>query len=144
MNDSTPKAPWHLWAVGILGVLWNGFGAYDYIMSQTRNAEYLSQFPPEMIEVLDGFPMWANAMWALGVWGSVAGTILLLLRSRHAVAAFLVSLVGAAVNFVRGFTQELPEALQGPATTIMPIVILAIILLQLFYARKQVAAGVLR
>lgn len=32
-------APIHLWAVGGLAVLWNGFGALDYTMSQLRNRD---------------------------------------------------------------------------------------------------------
>ena len=143
MSEAT-KAPWHLWAVVVLGVIWNGFGGYDYTMSQSRNAEYLAQFPPEMIELLDSFPLWADVMWALGVWGSVVGTILLALRSRHAATAFLVSLLGASVNFIHGFTQDMPEALQGPATTILPFVIVGAVILQWWYSRRMTAAGVLR
>ena len=29
MNSMTVKTPWHLWVVGVLALLWNGFGAYD-------------------------------------------------------------------------------------------------------------------
>lgn len=143
MTDST-KAPWHLWVVVALGILWNGFGGFDYFMSQTRNAEYLAQYPPEMIAMLDAMPLWSKVMWALGVWGSVAGTILLLFRSRFAVYAFAVSLLGAVVNFIHGLTQDMPEGLEGPATTIMPIVIVAIIGFQLWYAHRMGGAGVLR
>ena len=27
------KTPWHLWVVGVVSLLWNGFGGYDFIMS---------------------------------------------------------------------------------------------------------------
>ena len=50
MNEAT-KAPWHLWVVVVLGLIWNGFGGYDYTMSQSRNAEYLAQFPPKPEDV---------------------------------------------------------------------------------------------
>jgi len=30
MTDTKKKAPWHLWAAGILALVWNGFGANDY------------------------------------------------------------------------------------------------------------------
>lgn len=34
MNSAaTTKAPWHLWGVGILGLLWNSFGVTDYPMT---------------------------------------------------------------------------------------------------------------
>ena len=41
------RTPAHVWIVGILATLWNAFGAYDYIMTQTNNAAYLSQFSAE-------------------------------------------------------------------------------------------------
>jgi hypothetical protein len=31
------KTPWHLWVVGILSLLWNAFGGYDYTMTQLRD-----------------------------------------------------------------------------------------------------------
>jgi hypothetical protein len=30
----------HLWVVGVLSLLWNGFGAYDYIMSHVGGLDY--------------------------------------------------------------------------------------------------------
>src|SRR5690606_28460329 len=32
--------PTHLWVVGILSLLWNGFGAYDYTMSHVGGLAY--------------------------------------------------------------------------------------------------------
>ena len=37
--DASAKAPVHLWVVGLLSLVWNGFGAYDYFMSKTENRE---------------------------------------------------------------------------------------------------------
>ena len=34
MTTSTPS---RLWAVGVVALLWNGYGGYDYVMTQTRN-----------------------------------------------------------------------------------------------------------
>ena len=35
--DQALKAPIHLWIVGILSLLWNSFGGYNYTMTRTRN-----------------------------------------------------------------------------------------------------------
>ena len=37
------RTPVHLWVVGILALLWNCFGAYDYTMSHMRNMDYLGK-----------------------------------------------------------------------------------------------------
>lgn len=31
------RAPWHLWLIGIIAVLWHAGGAFDYLMTQTNN-----------------------------------------------------------------------------------------------------------
>lgn len=37
MHDaSARKAPWHLWFVGVLSVLWNGFGCFDFTATAAR------------------------------------------------------------------------------------------------------------
>jgi len=139
-------APRHLWVVGILSLLWNAFGAYDYLMSKLGDAAYLEGMGFGAAEQawMNAFPLWANAAWAIGVWASVVGSILLLLRSRQAVTAFLLSIAGALASFVYQFTSDKPESLQSGLPVIMPIVILILIVAQWYYARRMSGAGVLR
>ena len=97
MNDSIPasgnRTPWHLWLVGVLALAWNGIGAFDYMMTETRNPGYMSDFTPEQLAYFYAFPKWVVATWATSVWGGVLGAVLLLLRKRLAVPVFAVSLV---------------------------------------------------
>ena len=62
------KAPLHLWVVGALSLAWNAFGAYDYVMTESRNEAYLAMFTPELRAFFDSFPAWAVAAWAIAVW----------------------------------------------------------------------------
>ena len=41
MSAPRAKAPWHLWAVGVVSALWNGFGVYDYVCTKLQGAAYL-------------------------------------------------------------------------------------------------------
>ena len=43
------KAPVHLWIVGGLSLLWNAFGAFDYLMTQLQVEAYMSQFTEEQL-----------------------------------------------------------------------------------------------
>ena len=92
-----PPMPISFWVVAGLSLLWNLFGAYDYLMTRIRNEVYLSAMgdPKAVLAWIDGFPLWVQLCWGMGVWGAVAGSLLLLGRSRLAVPAFLISLVGA-------------------------------------------------
>ncbi len=140
------KTPWHLWVVGAVSLVWNAFGAVDYVMTKIQNPDYLAAFTPEQQAWFTGFPVWANAGWALGVWGSVLGSLLLLVRSRHAVTAFLVSLVGLALSSIYQFGIHYGDLMRmfGTFPMIFTAVILVILIALFVYARKQAAAGVLR
>ena len=139
------RTPAHVWIVGILATLWNAFGAYDYIMTQTNNAAYLSQFSAEERAFFDSFPGGMEAFWALGVWGALIGSLLLLIRSRYAVHAFGLSLVGIVVGMgYQYLVMEAPESLTTGAMAVMPWVILAVGIALCVYARNQAAKGVLR
>ena len=84
------RTPWHLWVIGIVALLWNLVGAYDYLMTQTENAAYMGRFTAEQLEYWYGFPTWVVASWAIAVWGGVLGAVLLLLKKRLAAPVFLV------------------------------------------------------
>ena len=91
MNKSA--VPWHLWVVGVIAVLWNAYGGYDYTMSMTQGATYMaaSGMTPDQIAYYEAMPVWMTAIWAIGVWGGVLGSLLLLLRNKLAFPVFAVS-----------------------------------------------------
>jgi hypothetical protein len=142
--DKVAPTPRHLWIVGALSLLWNAFGATDYVLTQTRNAAYLSQFTAEQLAYFESFPAWPTAAWALGVWGALAGSVLLLMRSRFAVHAFGVSLVGMAVSFGYQYGMSDAIAVMGSSLIWFSLVIVAIGVGLFVYARRQAASGVLR
>src|SRR5215212_10717422 len=101
MEQAMDRTPAHLWLVGGLATVWNAFGGYDYWMTKTENLEYLAQMggdPRELLAWIDGFPIWAQFGWGLGVWMGLLGSILLLVRNRYAVHALALSLVGAVLG----------------------------------------------
>lgn len=149
-TDVRGKVPASYWVIAVLGAIWNGYGAVDYLMSKLRNMDFLiaatgsAEAANQMLAMLDAMPLWAQVLWGLGVWGSVAGSALMLVRSRHAVTAFLVSLLAAALSFVYQATLTMPAALDTPAMKIMPFFILGVIALLLWYCRRCRDRGWLR
>ena len=95
--------PRHLWIVGIVALLWSLLGAMDYIMTETRNEAYMSQFTPEQLEFFYSFPAWLVAFWAIAVWGGVLGAVLLLMRKKLAVPILLVSLLCMVVTVIHNY-----------------------------------------
>lgn len=153
MRIDAPKAaaPWHLWLVGGLSLLWNAFGAYDYVMSHARNLDYLRAMTEPYgldaevaLRYFDSFPVWAEAAWAIGVWSSLLGSVLLLVRSRFALHAFLASLAGLLGGLAHQFGHPLPGLTDSPLAIGMSLLLAAVIVLLAWYARALTRRGVLR
>jgi hypothetical protein len=145
-TQRTLKAPWHLWLVGVLSLIWNSFGAFDYYMTQTRNEWWLSAFTLEQRAYFESLPAWIEAFWAIGVWGAVAGSVALLLRWRHATSFFAASLFGLLVTtiwqFVLADVRPFDDMPREAAYITVAIWVIAVTLL--LYARRQVTVGRLR
>ena len=144
------RNPAHLWIVGGLATLWNAFGAYDYVMTRMRDTDYLAGMMPTvdpnaMLAWIDGFPIWAQFGWGLGVWMGLIGSLLLLARSRWAIWAFALSFVGIVLGI--GYqiiaAPPLPGA-EGLMVDVMPYVVIVIGAVLYLYAHKMEKNGVLR
>ncbi|MCB2048877.1 MAG: hypothetical protein KDE32_11715 [Novosphingobium sp.] len=151
MTSIQARTPWHLWLVGILSLLWNAFGAWDYTATQMENREYLAAAAQSMGVSVDAviahfaaYPAWMDAAWALGVWGSVLGSILLLLRKRLAVIAFFISLFGLFVSTLYGIATPIESMEQSAANWSMMAVIWIVLIGLILYARSMVKRGHLR
>ena len=143
------KAPVHLWIVGIASLLWNAFGGYNYTMTRMRNMDFLSSKPGvdanQILAYVDSFPMFAQIGWGLGVWGAVAGSLLLLLRHRFAAIAFALSLIGAVLSLGYQIVGPPgPAALSEGMNAVIPYIIIAAIVAQLLYAQTMRTKGALR
>jgi hypothetical protein len=57
--------PWHFWVVVIVGLLWNGYGCYDYFMTTTGGEEYLRSYgmTEEQIAYYAAVPSWMTGVW---------------------------------------------------------------------------------
>lgn len=147
MTDMTVKTPWHIWVVGVVSLLWNGFGAYDFIMTTTQGEKYFraSGMDQAMIDYFNAMPTWMYGPWVLGVWGAVIGSILLLMRNKLAFPAFALSLLGAVGSLIFGLMNPMPPLPEAMAMMkYMPWVIVVIAAFLAWYAMSMKNKGVLR
>lgn len=140
------RTPWHLWLVGAVAVLWNAYGCYDYLMSQTQGDAYLRQggMTEAQIGYYHAMPPWMTAVWAIGVWGGALGAVLLLLRRRWAFHAFVASIAAYVLSLVYSRLMSNGGQVFGPDTLVMNAVILAACAFFCWYAWRMTKAGVLR
>lgn len=140
--------PWHLWAVGLIGIPWNGFGAYDYTMTQIGGEQYLRGFGMNdaQIAYFYAMPAWVTAIWAIGVWGGFLGTILLLLRNKWALPVFIVSFAAFLLSLVYSYvlTDGAKVMDESINMLLMNLVIAAGCVFFIWYAWAMRKRGVLR
>ena len=139
------KTPWYFWLVAALALLWNAGGALDYVMTQTRNEEYMAQFTQDQLAFFYGLPSWVVACWATAVWGGVLGALLLLLRREVAVQILLVSFAAMALSMIHNFLLSNGlEVMGDPTSLIFSAAIFVISLALYLFARRMTRAGILR
>lgn len=142
MSGTISKTPWHLWVVGGLSLLWNAFGCFDFTMTATNNAAYLEPYPQELRDYWLNMPVWTWIVWAIGVFGSLLGSIALLLRRKIAYPLFAASFLAALISMGRSLIDKNAPTMEGQM--IASTAILVIIILLVVYARWLSRRDVLR
>jgi len=139
------RTPWHLWVVAIISLIWNLGGVFDYIAVKFGIESYLSQMTESQRGFFTDLPIWYSAAWATGVWFSVIGSVLLLMRSRLAGGAFGLSLIGLVAASVYSFIllDSSPMRDAGTFAMVFTGAIFVVLVLLLIYARAMTRRGVL-
>lgn len=132
------------WIVGVLLLLWNGAGVAAYIGEATLSAEALQALPEGQRALIVSRPAWATAAYAVAVFGGVAGCLLLLIRRRSAVPVLVLSLLGVLVQLGHAFLVADAFAVVGAAGAVLPALVLACALFEVWFARRARARGWLR
>lgn len=141
-DAETPRrAPWHLWMVGGLALVWNLGGAVTIQMAQLGR---LPDLTADELAYYAARSAWLLAATAVATWGSLAASALLLLRRRASVPMFDIALASVlivnAVELWTGASRALAN--QGAAIATVAIVLIAIALP--LYARRMRNGRILR
>ena len=142
--------PWHLWPIGAVTLALHGLAALDFTMAWQQNPTYLATLPAplrmEFTGYLQAMPLWALAAWAIACWAALAGSLLLLMVSRHAVACFAVALIGLAgqTAYALFLAQPPLPAAMISGTMLSSLVALLVLLSVTAYARRLFQQGTLR
>ncbi|MBA2709588.1 MAG: hypothetical protein H0U57_03225 [Tatlockia sp.] len=144
MAKSKLKTPWHLWLVGIAGLFWNAIGAFDFVMTQTKNQSYMKAFASDQLAFFYGLPLWVKIAWGIAVWGGVIGSILLLLRKRDAIWVFLFSFVAALLTTFNNYVLSNGMQVMGDTFSLVMTAIILLVALGLYlYASVMQRRGLL-
>jgi hypothetical protein len=146
MTNSLVKTPWHLWLIGVIAVLFNFIGVFDFVMSMAQGAEYQASagMTPNQIAHYQAMPSWMIVVWAVGVFGAFLASILLLLRRKLAFPIFIISLVAFLNSVLYNYVLTDGSAVLGQDMMIASAVIAALLVFFIGYASLMKKRGVLR
>ena len=140
MNDlSTNKLPIWFWIVSVVALLWNLMGVMVYLGRAFISDEMIAALPEEQqAEFLIEHPAWYTAAFALAVFCGALGCLGLLLRKKWAYMLLLISMLAVLIQhtyiFVNSYQMEL----------VMPIMIIAISLFLVWFAKNAITKGWLK
>jgi hypothetical protein len=140
------KSPWHVWLVGVIAVLFNAIGVFDYVMSMTQGASYMASagMTPAQIAHYQGMPIWMRVVWAVGVWGAMLGSVLILLRNKLAFPVFAVSLAAFLVSLIYTYVLTNGGEILGGQMAMTNVVITVLLLFFMWYSWLMTKRSVLR
>lgn len=141
MTASTNKPPVWFWIVSVFALLWNGLGVMAYLAQAFMTDQMIAELPKEQqAEFLVEHPAWYTAAFAIAVFCGALGCLSLLIRKKWAHILFILSALGAIIQHVYLFTTVQMDI----AAMIMPILIIVVCLLLIFFAKNSIAKGWLK
>ena len=146
MTQASVKTPWHVWLVGLIALLFNLIGVFDFVMSMAQGAKYLASTgkTPDQIAHHQRMPSWMTVVWAVGVFGAFLASILLLLRRQQAFPVFILSLLAFLVSPLYTYVLTNGGAVMGQQMAIASTVIAGLLVIFSGCSRYMTLRGVLR
>jgi hypothetical protein len=145
MTEFNQKPSALFWVLGVLFLLWGLMGCGMYLTEvMMSDRAYEETFGQDLFAVRHVYPVWAMAAYASAVWSGLLAAILFLLRKRVSAVIFIVSLVAAIIGFIPTFTNSVLKEAAGSGYWVMPVIVVVLGALEVWYSRKQSAKGILR
>lgn len=142
MTTTAIKPSTAFWIIGVLALLWNLMGVMQFVMQVTMTPEAIQVLPEAEQALYTDLPTWVTIAFAVAVFGSALGCILLLLRRKLATTVFIVAYAGILVQMVYQLFISKSVEVYGPGMGYgMPIMILILGAFLIWYSRKSSVLG---
>jgi hypothetical protein len=140
-SNATQSIPWHLRAVAILTLVWNGSGAVTIALAQMGNR---LDMDPNEVAYYASQPLWFTIATDVATVLPVLAGVALLLRSVWGVWLFALALAAIAATNAYDIAARTSLLLVDQGWRTLTVAVVAITLLQLAYAWTMKQRGVLR
>jgi hypothetical protein len=128
------KVPVWFRLVAVLGLLWNGYGVYMYLLS-------VGMIKTGQAAPAQTVPAWVTGTFAVAVFAGVLGSLLMVAGKRLACPLLVLSLVAVIVQTVWVAFISNARAVEGMKALIMPGAITLVALLLVLIAARGAEKG---
>ncbi len=125
------RAPAWFWGMAGFGVLWNLYGIHQFIGTHTPagRSAMAAGMTAAQAQIYFSLPAWMTAVFAIGVFGGLLGSLGLAARRAVALPVLAVSLVGYIALFSGDVYFGVFDAMPGQLAILAFVVVVAIALL---------------
>jgi hypothetical protein len=125
LTPVSARAPIWFIATSIGGIAWNLFGAVQFAGSfvATEASLIASGLTAEQAAVMTGYPGWMTLAFAIGVFGGLTGSVLLLLRRALAMPVLAASLGAYVALWIGDAVHGVFAAMGAPQIIILTSVV---------------------
>jgi hypothetical protein len=145
MNDVIrAQVPGWFRLLSVLGLAWNAFGVYMYLMKVGMFGDPLAGLDPAHVALAQSVPAWVVGAFAIAVFAGLLGTLALVVLSRWATALLILSLLAVLVQcgWILGMSDA--RAVEGNMALMMPAVVTLVAILLVWLANFGARKGWLR
>jgi len=129
------------WIIAVIAVIWNLMGVIAYLGQAYMTDEAKMLLPEADRAYRENIPAWAIAAFAIAVFSGFFGAIGLLLKKKWATPLFIISLLGILVQLLYNLILSNSMEVYGPGGLIMPIMVVVIGVVLVWYSKKATSNG---
>ncbi|MFK5972553.1 MAG: hypothetical protein QM485_04660 [Flavobacteriaceae bacterium] len=136
-NQTVTPLLW-FWILSIFAFLWNLMGVVAYLGQAFMSIENLEEMTEAERLLYELQPAWVTGAFAIAVWAGALGCLALLLRKKWARPLLFVSLIGILAQMTYMFFMSNTFEVLGSNAMVMPIMIIVVGTLLLFFTRFSI------
>lgn len=139
LDARSDRAPAWFWGMTGFGVLWNLYGIYQFIgtLTPAGRTAMAAGMTAAQAQIYFSLPAWMTAVFAIGVFGGLLGSLVLAARRAAALPVFVVSLAGYIALFAGDTYFGVFDAMPGQLAILVFVVLVAVALLVTAWAARS-------
>ncbi|MCF6279848.1 MAG: hypothetical protein L3J14_05810 [Flavobacteriaceae bacterium] len=141
MSNLINKPSVGFWIISVIALIWNAVGANQYIQQAYQTDAFKAMYSSEQLEIISRTPSWVTAVFAVAVFASLLGCILLLLKKRSAISLFKLGLLAVIAQSIYNLFLNEGKDTYGTFEYIMLLMIPIVAIFLLIYSKKVHAKG---